>query len=453
MNFILTQAGKYLLQTTPGVPPALNQFKLSGGYNYVPNDTQTELTGTEHFSGVPSLPSVLPDGVIQYRINLDNSIGDFYFGEVGLYHNGVLVIVGVASQPIQKTQLSSSQSGNQMAISALVTHLGEDVDVFAEIGNSLDNLSAEYTLSVESLPPAAQANPNIRIVPSPDGSGDSLAISAAGRWSITGYTELLGYTQITASSALHLTLNDPFIAPSFPGEIIVQAISGPASGLIRKVASYNSSTKTFTFTIPWSITPSVGTLVQIVKKTGLGNAATTLPDTAITSDDGNSGADWLTLDGFIQYIIANKQNTLSAGANIQIAGNVISATAPEPTLSAGEGISVLGSTITATPITVVTNVTVLSRPLGIVDENRMLRFISTGAKTLEVNPASNHVIGKTYHVSNRSPSGDLTISPLAGMTINPPKGGLLVLEPGDVVSLHVVATNVMDMYGSTKAGA
>lgn len=83
----------------------------------------------------------------------------------------------------------------------------------------------------------------------------------------------------------------------------------------------------------------------------------------------------------------------------------------------------------------------------------MIRFTATGAKTLHVNGSSGHTAGATYNVTNRAASGDVTLTPAGSMTLNAPKGGTLVLEPGDTVTLHCVSASVMDVLGSTKGAA
>lgn len=83
----------------------------------------------------------------------------------------------------------------------------------------------------------------------------------------------------------------------------------------------------------------------------------------------------------------------------------------------------------------------------------MLRFTGTGAKTITVSGAGGHTAGLLYSVTNRAASGDLTLTAADGMTLNQPKSGTLVLEPGDTVSLHCISSTVIDVLGSTKAAA
>lgn len=86
------------------------------------------------------------------------------------------------------------------------------------------------------------------------------------------------------------------------------------------------------------------------------------------------------------------------------------------------------------------------------DKDTVLRFETNGDKTLSVSFNSGFSPNSIFHISNRSASGDLTLNPVDGMYINPPKGGSLILEPGDTVTLHTVVSSVMDCYGSTSVG-
>lgn len=90
-----------------------------------------------------------------------------------------------------------------------------------------------------------------------------------------------------------------------------------------------------------------------------------------------------------------------------------------------------------------------SRTLALTDRGKYMRWTGAGAKALAVNTDTGGAIGE-YHIRNAAASGDLTLI-ASGVTITAPKGGSLVLEPGDTVTLKRVGTNVFDLFGSTKA--
>lgn len=88
--------------------------------------------------------------------------------------------------------------------------------------------------------------------------------------------------------------------------------------------------------------------------------------------------------------------------------------------------------------------------LGVGDDQKYLRFTGDGAKTLTLSSAENFAPPQQYHVANRAASGNLTIAP-SGVLLNAPKGGTLVLEPGDTVTIKFVGADVADVFGSTAA--
>lgn len=91
-----------------------------------------------------------------------------------------------------------------------------------------------------------------------------------------------------------------------------------------------------------------------------------------------------------------------------------------------------------------------NRDVTPVDEGSYIRFTGTGAKTCTFNDAAGFAAPQEYHVANRAASGNLTLVGTA-VTLNAPKGGTLVLEPGDTVTVKFVDTDVADVLGSTEA--
>lgn len=88
------------------------------------------------------------------------------------------------------------------------------------------------------------------------------------------------------------------------------------------------------------------------------------------------------------------------------------------------------------------------------DAGVYLRFEATGAKTATFNGAGTvFEQPKEYHFANRSASGDLELVAAGGITLNAPKGGTLVLEPGDTVTVKFVGSTNADVFGSTKGAA
>jgi hypothetical protein len=79
----------------------------------------------------------------------------------------------------------------------------------------------------------------------------------------------------------------------------------------------------------------------------------------------------------------------------------------------------------------------------------MVRYTGTGAKVWACNSSDSFVANRIFHVCNRGASGNVTLTP-TGITLNAPKGGTLILEPGDTVSVHFISATVADVFGSTS---
>jgi hypothetical protein len=248
MQFVLTTAGKAAIDANPGVPPTLTLYKLGNASGYVPSPADLDIHGTQIWSGVPSNPVVQTNNVIKYTISLDATLGDFQFGEVGLFLPGsVLFAMGSASALITKLKNNGAQVGNNLVIDAYLTTSGTDYAMFAELGNSHSTLNVQAIPGVDTLPSAFQAYPNIYLIGSPDQSGSIIAFSNNSYWNFTGYEEEIDVQVVVSATANSVTVGASSVAPAFPGELILQVIDGPAMGVSRVISGYTSVGYTTTF--------------------------------------------------------------------------------------------------------------------------------------------------------------------------------------------------------------
>lgn len=107
-----------------------------------------------------------------------------------------------------------------------------------------------------------------------------------------------------------------------------------------------------------------------------------------------------------------------------------------------------GGGVTSTGIPVVTDAT-SARTMDPTDAGKYIRFTATGAKTCTFDDGDGFSVNEEYSIANRGTSGDVTLTPAGTMTLNAPKGGTLILEPGDTVTVKMVATDEADVMGST----
>ena len=91
-----------------------------------------------------------------------------------------------------------------------------------------------------------------------------------------------------------------------------------------------------------------------------------------------------------------------------------------------------------------------SRAVGLLDVGSYLRFEATGAKFCSFDAATGFTADQEIHIANRSDSGNVTLI-ATGITLNPPKGGTLKLEPGDTATVKFISTISADVFGSTEA--
>lgn len=91
-----------------------------------------------------------------------------------------------------------------------------------------------------------------------------------------------------------------------------------------------------------------------------------------------------------------------------------------------------------------------SRTMDPSDAGTYIRFTGTGAKTATFDDGDGFSADQEFHVANRAASGNLTLTAAGTMTLNAPKGGSLVLEPGDTVTVKMVASDEADVMGSTQ---
>ena len=84
------------------------------------------------------------------------------------------------------------------------------------------------------------------------------------------------------------------------------------------------------------------------------------------------------------------------------------------------------------------------------DAARYIRFTNTAAKTMTVRPQSVEALPDNgeWHLRNAA-TGDLTVVAGAGVTINAPYGGTLVIPTNGTATLKRAAEDIFDLMGQT----
>ena len=134
----------------------------------------------------------------------------------------------------------------------------------------------------------------------------------------------------------------------------------------------------------------------------------------------------------------SKQDTLVSGTNIKtVNGSTL--------LGAGDLVVSGGASFAA----VVTESTT-ARTLATTDAGAYIRHTNASASTVTVAPqASQTWLANTEIHIRRAGAGNLTLTPGAGVTLNAPSGGTLVMTNAMSVTLKRVASDVWDVIGQT----
>ncbi|MCY1544408.1 hypothetical protein D9M68_802910 [compost metagenome] len=163
------------------------------------------------------------------------------------------------------------------------------------------------------------------------------------------------------------------------------------------------------------------------------------------------------LDGAVSGKLSNPMTTAgdmivggASGAPARVAagtaGQVLTMVAGSPAWAAPAG---GGGGGVPSPVVTVTGTT---RTVGVSDAGAYLRWTSASAKTLTVAPQATAAWADDteIHVRNAAAS-NLTLAAGAGVTLNAPYLGTLLVPPGGAVTLKRAAADTWDVVGGTVA--
>ena len=136
--------------------------------------------------------------------------------------------------------------------------------------------------------------------------------------------------------------------------------------------------------------------------------------------------------------VTGKQDTLVSGTNIKTVN----------------GSSLLGSgdiAVAAAPAPVITDATT-ARTAGLAEAGGYIRWTNTAAKAYTVPPQATVAWAVDTELHGRNCAvGNLTLTPGAGVTLNAPYLGTLVVPPGGAYTLKRGAADVWDVLALTVA--
>jgi hypothetical protein len=269
----LTDAGVALMQSATAAI-VLTSFKLGDSYGYVPSPSQTSLTGSTVYTGIPSVPTIEDANTVKYGLALNQEAGPFSFGEVGLYYNDTLFAIAVADTPIRKLPLDvNANTGGALVLEVYTPMVGSNYQMWANISQA-NTLKVSTVPGPESLPRPENATPNVFIISGTAHNSKSFLAytDRFGEWNFDGYA-LLGQATVvsaTRNSVSITTADAGSYAVDYEGSLLCQVISGQAFGTARYVTDIQldgNGNSIFAFNAPLATIPVTGDRLQFEKKT------------------------------------------------------------------------------------------------------------------------------------------------------------------------------------------
>ena len=309
----LTEYGLQLLNETKK-PLVINDYKLGTAYNYALGPSVQDIRGQTAYSGQVTDYVTLTANVVKYQIALDYTIGDFKFGEFGLYVNGQCVAVGVDTEEIEKVKYLSRDIGNAIVIDIYLQMTNGNYIMWADALKPGDQVAVAVVQAVDYLPAVSSSGPNMYIVaPVNANQADTLAYTSnTGLWAFDNYqyenSHEFTITQCTPNAVIidtHGLENDRLqqLSPAYAGQTIFEFISGKNISICRTVTTFviGNGTSTFSFNVPLAIMASAGDRIRVYSRQRLSITDTIIPIASDTTLGGIIVGDGLeiTYDGIL----------------------------------------------------------------------------------------------------------------------------------------------------------
>lgn len=199
MKFVITRAGLDSAQRAQanGYYISLHTFAVGSSYDYQPEDTATALKGTELHRARVSGYRVIDENTVEYTCILDQNVGDFSYGEVGLYmEDGTLFAVASQDRMIDKLRGDAATTGNRIIIEARLSFSQAENILKYEI-LKLTNTEMLELPSVAHLRPPILAESNVYLTLTRDSTGQTImAHKGEGdfEWTFPTFTRKKEYT-------------------------------------------------------------------------------------------------------------------------------------------------------------------------------------------------------------------------------------------------------------------
>jgi hypothetical protein len=285
MLFTITNAGiAAATQAGIGGPKIeIATFKLGSGSGYTPTVFDNNIHGTVLYTGNVSNYRIDATDIVSYDCIVDQDIGDFSFGEVGLYLAGGTLFALATFDAIQpKRKATPTSPGNSINVQAklVFTNIAAviDYEILTLTEAKLIEVPSVNVLQAPLFSPA-----NAYIAHGGDDEGNPILVMRDSnyKWRFMNHKTIVVSGAITSgtntasqitSTALALGL-DNVVA----GKYLIQFTSGALQGFPRTVAS--AASNTLTVSAPFGSAPNVGDTFEVYQSdSSLINTISSLED-------------------------------------------------------------------------------------------------------------------------------------------------------------------------------
>lgn len=254
-EFIVTDAGLAAASIATPTGPYINivKFKIGSSFNYTPTSAATALVGTTLVDAAPISYTSLDANTINIKCLLDETMGPFTYGEVGLYLPGD-ILFAIAVYPTQQSQSPAAISGyaSRRFINAVIRlkQATAIINVTTQNGMNLLELSGWSALPPPSL---MVGGINAAIIHEESPCGDSPVVTrdSATQWTIHKYVKNSSGA-LTASTVNTIT-SAALLVGGLDGTTTKRYLVQDSLGNIRSISSINTGTGVATLTAPTAV--------------------------------------------------------------------------------------------------------------------------------------------------------------------------------------------------------
>lgn len=245
--FTVTQSGISALNAAQqgGVQLNVKSFSIGSGFGYTPSTAQTGLMGTVLYSSTISNYSIDSNGYSVFTLYLGADVGNFSFGEIGLYlASGALFAVAVLSTVQEKVVFSLNSPGNVITLKAKIAI--SNIAPYISWTNPVVSAANAITVpSLTSLGTPQAASSNFFAVLSGDDQGNTiLAIATSNNiWSFSTHSTIVAAGSVGAGTTATTVYSQAsnIAIPAFAiNRYILQYTSGALLGLAFYVTGINT---------------------------------------------------------------------------------------------------------------------------------------------------------------------------------------------------------------------